>query len=340
MRMKAMHLAIMLFLAGFIQLLGGPPHSIRHQEDLVLMDLERFQELSINLYHPDEAGEWPIIIFSHAEGGNPQQLEHLGRAWAESGWISIFPHHKDFTDGPKDHAWVQSAFPEFQSSALLHQSGIARVQDVKFLMDALEQVQMNTLPRGIQIRHDRIGLGGYAFGAYTQMQLAGARVKREDPMNEHEVVEDSRPMAFLFISPPGTCDQLALDQSSWDRMTRPMMVVTGQADIGPKGEPGSWRRAVFEKSPPGDKFMLWFERGLSRSFISPPPAEVRRSPFPIRQAFPSINGAEQYEVFKSVRDATLLFWRAYLDEDPDSRDLLEIGELPLKPAIPHSLLQR
>lgn len=325
---------------GACGLWASPPYAIRHLNELVLLDLGRHQELSFDLYYPESPGAYPVILFSHAEGGTPAQLQALGKAWAESGFVCVFPHHKDMTDVQAEPAWVQSAFPDFGSSNLQHLSGAARQQDLVFLMDSLDQLQENILPDGVRVLADRIGLGGHAFGAFAPLRMAGVRVAREDLSGDSTAGADPRPRAFLFISPPGNCKRLALHEDSWSGLTRPMLVITGGQDLGPKGERGNWRRAAYDLSPPGDKFLLWFENGLTRSFIHPPPEEVRNRHFPLPKAFAQVDGREQHRIYKAARDATLLFWRAYLADDRASQVLLGAGELPLAPQSPHDLLAR
>ena len=64
--------------------------------DRDLPDARRGRPLPVRIYFPAHPrGRWPLIVFSHGLGGSRLGYSYLGRAWAQHGYVSIHPTHRE-----------------------------------------------------------------------------------------------------------------------------------------------------------------------------------------------------------------------------------------------------
>ncbi len=298
-----------------------------------MVDLVRYQDLTIDIVYPDAQGTFPVILFSHAEGGCGKDARDLAMEWAKKGFICILPSHIDMVPIRPSQGLAQAAFPHFPSKSYQYQNAIQRVEDLKFILDSLEDIQNSALPQGTRLSRVRIGVGGISFGAYVAQLLGGAKLEPL-PGAQPRSVEDPRPMGFLLLSPQGADDSLSLSEQAWDQFTRPMMVVTGGLDMGPSGMGGSWRKQPFERSPAGGKLLLWFDHGMAKSFLDPhsnaamPASAVEIGPRARVYAVPaSPPEPSQQGIFELTAEATSLFWQCMLYDSNKAKKTIKKQDL-------------
>jgi predicted dienelactone hydrolase len=166
-------------------------------------------------------------------------------------------------------------------------------------------------------------VGGHSYGAYTAGLLAGATIASpkgaKAPAPKTLSFGDARPKAFVLLSPPGAGIR-GWNESSWSDVARPLLVVTGSRDGGPKGKDPSWRLDAFRKSPPGDKFYL-FLRGASHLSFTGRYAEPGASLSGRGKGAPSTE--EEVAIFKDVKAVTVAFWDEFLRDDAAARAFLD-----------------
>jgi hypothetical protein len=116
---------------------------------------------------------------------------------------------------------------------------------------------------------NRIAVGGHSAGSAATLTVAGARRLLVDgtvPWN----LTDPRPIAFLGFSPqgPGHIGFFETDyrqpQTSWDPITRPVLIGTGDGDAHCDGsirdlceDTPMLRRIAFDRLRPRDKYMIY-----------------------------------------------------------------------------------
>jgi hypothetical protein len=112
----------------------------------------------------------------------------------------------------------------------------------------------------------RIAVGGHSAGSGGAMSVAGAlRFFTNSP----NAVADPRPIAFLAFSPQGPVSDgffetgFRFPTTSWDNISRPVLVGTGDGDntcgnspTSCLGTPPSVRRIPYELMPAGDKYLM------------------------------------------------------------------------------------
>ena len=95
-----------------------------------------------------------------------------------------------------------------------------------------------------------------------------------------------------------------LTSASWARLDGPLLVVTGDEDPGPQGQPTSWRHAAFHLSPPGDKYLMTVPRaGHGVGGLA-------------------VGGPRDLTALGLVLDVTRQFWEAHLLGRPFARERL------------------
>ncbi len=285
-------------------------------DTLVLRDSTRGKDIPLYVTFPKREGKLPVIVFSHGAGGSGSMYAPLLQHWASQGHMVIAPKHADLGDN----------WREVVNKALTDVDGmVGRVDDTRFVIGALAEVEKRTPQLKGRMDTSRIGMAGHSQGAYTAMLLAGATVslpKRQ----ARESFLDKRPRAFLLLSPPGISprgDLRGLTEESWRGIDRPMMTVTGTRDFNSTGEGADWRLATFHRAKPGDKFGVNITGASHLSFTGQPAQGkglgVSRSPEEI---------ATEQRVFDLTQQVTLEYWNAFLKSEVTS--LKQLRSTPAK----------
>jgi predicted dienelactone hydrolase len=288
------------------------PHTVSEVEDLVLHDAKRDKDLHVRIFYPNDAGKYPVIVFSHGAGGSQTCCDGLTRHWASYGYVTIQPTHEDSAvqrrnQGEENIRFMQAVRDALKKPALWE----SRPQDISYVLDALHLLE-NRVPGLLgKIDADRIGVGGHSMGSYTTEAIAGALINL--PGHPGKIFADTRVKAVLCLSPQGP-GQFGLNDQSFDRISLPYMGMTGSLDsLGPVASP-AWHKIPFERSQPGDKYHLFIEGANHMSFITP------------RMVLPG--RAEQGgAIFDYTNSASLAFWDAYLKGDARAKSYLQSDAL-------------
>jgi predicted dienelactone hydrolase len=290
------------------------PYTVSEVEDLVLHDAKRDKDLHARIFYPNDAGKYPVIVFSHGAGGSQTCCDRLTRHWASYGYVTIQPTHEDSAvqrrnQGEEKIRFIQAVRDALKKPALWE----SRPLDVSYVLDALHTLD-NRVPGLLgKIDADRIGVGGHSMGSYTTEAIAGALI--DLPGHPGRNFADARVKAVLCLSPQGP-GQFGLNDRSFNRISLPYMGVTGSLErLGPVASP-AWHKIPFERSQPGDKYHLFIEGANHMSFITP------RAPLPGR--------AEQGgTIFDYTNSASLAFWDAYLKGDDRAKSYLQCDALEM-----------
>ena len=232
--------------------------------------LER--EVPIAMRQPrGKPGPFPVVIWVHGGGEghtNPvTSMEEWSQVTAQAGYLSIAGAHQLRTGKSRDLLCMAlgvapTGCTEFQPLDW------DRPKDVSAIIDELVRLNGQGPWRG-QIDVNRIAVGGHSAGSAATMTVAGARrllVDKSVPWN----LTDPRPVAFLGFSPqgPGHIGFFDTDfqqpQTSWDPITRPVLMGTGDGDAHCEGpvrdlcqDTPMLRRIAFDRLHPGDKYLMY-----------------------------------------------------------------------------------
>jgi predicted dienelactone hydrolase len=292
--------------------LEAGPYTVTEVEDLVLHDMKRGKDLHVRIFYPNEAGKYPVIVFSHGAGGSQSCCDGLTRHWATHGYVTIQPTHDDSAvqrrnRGEENIRFMQAVRDALKKPALWE----SRPRDISYVLDALPTLENRVPGLAGKIDAERIGVGGHSMGSYTTEAIAGAVV--DLPGKPGRSFADARVKAVLCLSPQGP-GQFGLKEHSFDQIALPYMGMTGSLDsLGPVASP-AWHKIPFERSQPGDKYHLFIEGANHVSFITP------------RTVLPS-QAKQGGAIFDYANSAALAFWDAYLKGDVDAKSYLQSSAL-------------
>ncbi len=293
--------------AQILHALEAPGAHAATVSDLRWFDTRRTRELPLRVRLPDGEGERAAILFSHGLGGSLDSGRYWGEHWASHGFVVIHLQHP----GSDESVWKSASRP---AAALRSAAGaeqlLARVEDVKFVLDELERRKLAGDPLARHIDLQRIGMAGHSFGAVTTQAIAGQDYGRAA---RGLVLADRRLRAFVAFSPSA---RSASAVAQFAAIERPFFCITGTADgrvgLG-LGVPPSQRLIPYQGMPPGDKYLLNLAGADHMVFNGAP----RRRPAddPARDALH----------VRLTRSLTTAFWLAYLANDAAAQRALALA---------------
>jgi predicted dienelactone hydrolase len=294
-------------------------YTVQTVDSMTLHDWQRQRDIPIKIYYPLGVSHAPLIIFSHGYGSDKNGYTYLAQGWASAGYVVILPTHH----GGDRQAALAGGF-----SAMFHGESVVTVaqlednaHDISFIISSLNDISRQAPELAGAIDSQRIGVAGHSMGAGTTLVVAGATLP-----GGSSLARDSRPLAFVAISPQGMYTNE--DAHRWDGVTRPTLTMYGSNDIGEQHQPSSWRRDPFDHMPPGNKYNLVVDGANHFSFAD----EAKLPAVAAMLAQGQTHSIDQIHNF--VVGATLVFWNAYLKNDPAALSALRSG----KPLVPGELI--
>lgn len=288
------------------------PYTVSEVENLVLHDVSRGKDLHVRVFYPNEAGKYPVIVFSHGAGGSQSCCDGLTRHWATHGYVTIQPTHDDSAvqrrnQGEENIQFMQAVRDALKKPALWE----SRPRDISYVLDALPSLENRVPGLAGKMDAERVGVGGHSMGSYTAEAIAGALV--DLPGHAGRNFADSRVKAVLCLSPQGP-GQFGLNEHSFDQIAVPYMGMTGSLDsLGAVASP-AWHKIPFERSQPGDKYHLFMEGANHMSFITP-------------RTLLSSHAKQGGDIFDYINSAALAFWDAFLKGDARAKAYLQSSAL-------------
>jgi len=304
-------ITLMLFLFSLNTMAEKSVCEVDVHRDLVLLDLEKFQELTFCIYHPLEEGIYPVILISHERGGTQHSNESFARYWSRHGYICIVPSHRDPEEiDIEDHGEEEKGPPSLAIRSLQH-----RTEDIRFILDSLSDIESSSLPENIRLDPERIGLAGIEWGAHAA-QLMGGAILTDSKSQVPTSCPDKRIRAFLMLDPPIDRNLFHQYNASWDYFHRPLMLVLK-----------SWKysndsiaelKSPFMNSPPGNKSLVWVESVADQPEVAAKKSQKVPAFAPL--SFRDVRTSKPDLSFDVISESTLKFWEIYLKENA--------GEMP------------
>jgi predicted dienelactone hydrolase len=293
--------------------LSDGPHAVTEVPDIVLHDAKRNKDLHLRVFYPNEAGSYPVIVFSHGAGGSQSCCEALTRHWATYGYVTLQPTHDDSTlqrrnSGEEDVNFLRAVRDALKKPALWQ----SRPQDISFVLDSLPALQKRIPALAGKLDATHVGVGGHSMGAFTADAIAGALV--DLPNHPATNFADPRVQAVLLLSPQGP-GEFGLTDHSWDHVTIPLISMTGSLDLGAGNQGPEWKKIPFERSRPGAKYHVFIQGANHMSFINS------------KTLFPA-HATQGDSILGYTNSASLAFWDAYLKADTAAKNYLQSDALP------------
>jgi dienelactone hydrolase len=279
------------------------------------------RSVPIKAYLPINApGARPVIIFSHGLGGSRDGYSYLGEYWASHGYVSVHIQHL----GSDDAVWRDK--PLFKRKRAMRRAitvldnSLNRPADVSFTLDRLEKLNADPASPWYQrLDLKRIGMAGHSYGAFTTMAIAGQAFVGPDGRSRD--LADPRVKAAIAMSSQAPRDPDTYDES-YAGISIPIFHMTGTKDTSPVGlsKSPADRRVAYDHTPgPADggpdTYLLTFTGGDHMIFSGRKRGILRRT-------------TKKDKTFqRHIRQSSLVFWDAYLNDDKTSRDRLRGGGL-------------
>lgn len=224
-----------------------------HAIDETWPDASRQRTVPVRLRWPDarrHAGPWPVVLFSHGLGGTRDGGRVWAEAWVHAGFVVVQLQHPG-----SDLEAVRSVTNTFTDQRALRSLAgpsqlLERLRDVGFALDEIGRRHAAGDDRWGMARPAQVGLSGHSFGAHTTIGMAGQRYPAFDGIAEPRIA------SFIAFSP--TVPVLGSAERAYERLTRPLLAITGtrDADVVGVGATPERRMAVFAALPPGHKAHL------------------------------------------------------------------------------------
>lgn len=272
-------------------------------------DAARSRDVPLRLRWPTGSGACALIVHSHGLGGNREGGDAWGRAWQDAGFAVLHVQHPG-----SDSEVLRSGVRALRSAASAEQL-LARVADMRFVLDEIERRARDAGSPFARVRLDAIGASGHSFGAQTVQALVGQRFAVRAALAE------PRFKAFIAFSPSLRRRDDTTAQEQFGTVTRPFLAVTGSDDgevLGNGATPES-RAQVYDGLPPGRRALLWLDGADHMTFAGNAQRRIDgRGPF--RRA-PAV-AANEPRHHTLVARTTTLWWRAQLLNDAQSQQAL------------------
>ncbi len=224
-------------------------------EEIVWQDEVRKRTIKTLVYSPkDLPGPLPLVMFSPGLGGSYKEYSYLGRAWASHGYVVVTHDH------PGSSKDVGSLGPAALGKAIRDRKNvILRLGDVRFVLDRiLAGGDGHAVLKG-RIDSKKIAMTGHSYGAYTTMAASGLVFTYEG--NAAFSMPDGRFKAAIAMGTQGIEDLFfGTHERSWDKISIPLMTMTGTLDKGSRGQDYTWRNEAYAHMKPGDKYNVIIER--------------------------------------------------------------------------------
>lgn len=311
------------------------PFDVGTVESLTLRDAARSKDLDVLVRYPkpragDAPGPYPLVIFSHGAGGSKAAFPDLTRAWASHGYVVVLPTHSDsILQRRRDGKDTPAITTEQGRRDLFRQVDLNdRVADVKFILDSIGTLEsridaLRNADGSGRIDRTRLAMAGHSAGAFTTQLAVGVRARGLMVGGKRSLelrsVADDRLRCGLIISGQGTASPL-LDASSWDRLSVPILAVSGSLDTSPpqmgsetpetRTHPFVHSRGTAKGGPPA--YLLFIDGATHSSYGG--------------RATSSLLGEKPTTdvklIQRAVLDATLAMLDAYVRDDAVARDYL------------------
>ena len=245
------------------------PHEVLLVPNVQLRDDSRDKAIDVLVRHPDSKGPFPVILFSHGALANKEAFASASDHWASHGYVVIHPNHADSRGGDSRGQITQRRAAGGTLGALTGGGRIDRVQDITTILDSLDHLEAEVPELRGKLSRNAIAVAGHSYGAYVTQCHGGVMTMVDGKLKS---LSDPRVKCVVPISAQGESENYGLTKESWTKATVPALHITGTRDRSAPERPGErmgdfhTKTIPFERSPPGDKYLLVIEGANHVSF--------------------------------------------------------------------------
>jgi len=267
------------------------------ETDLQWYDARRLRQVPVKIYYPvGDDGSLPVVLFSHGLGRSRFDCAYLGRHWASHGYFSVFVEHA----GSDETVWRGKIQPikNLKEAYEDPKNMRNRPLDMRFVLNNLVRLQRKHDPLAARLDLTRVGAAGFDWGAQTVLALAG------QVLPGGFVAVDHRVSAVIAMSPPVSLGQVPLEVA-YGGIEIPCLYMTGNEDDGIIGTTKAYqRRLPFDYTFGADQYLVTFQGADHMIYAG--------------HIFRQREMEKDARFQPLIRDASTLFWDAYLQGKPEA----------------------
>ncbi len=290
----------------------------------------------------------PVIVISHGLGSDRKTFQYLAEHLASHGFAVAVPQHPG-SDARQFQALVNGT----ASEAAEPTEFIARPLDIKYLLDALTELEKTDPALRGRLNLEQVGVVGQSFGGYTSLALAGAPIDFQQLQQECQNLDstwnislllqcralelprldyqlrDPRIKAALAINP---VDSSVFGQKSLSQIKVPVMLIASGADTIAPALPEQIH--PFTRLTAPNKYLVLIGNGTHFSTL----VESDNGAVTIPSEVIGPNPALAYRYLSAL---SLAFFQTYVTNQPQYRSYLQssyVRALSRNP-LPLSLIQ-
>ena len=283
---------------------------------LALLMPEQDRTLQMRVVYPTEEGDFPVIVFSHG-GATVERLSDysvITDHWASHGYAVVRPVHVDALARSGMLTDAQMDAMQWQPAEAVNPVNAARVADVSFIVDSLEEIETNLTGFNGQLDTERLVMAGHSYGSAITLGIMGVKLKHPKTGFIMESKND-RFDAAIFLSEPG--NTVFTPYQPWRAIQdKPSLVVSGSNDFGKgPGVPGFRYEVVSQGLSGTDKKHLLYIQDLDQRWggLIRGDDEYGRGP--------------DHDALEIIRGVTTAFLDAYIKSDPEAAAFLTSREI-------------
>jgi len=270
--------------------------------EVVWHDPARHRAIPVKFYFPHSTEPAPVILFSHGLGSSIGSCAYLANAWAAHGFVSILVQHP----GSDENIWRGRVriLNEFRGAFEQNWSSRTRAEDLRFVLDSLEQLAESHPQFAARMDKDRIGVGGIDLGALAALLLAG-----QVPPDHGTSLHDPRVKAVLAMSPPVFPMHIGF-RAMYQPITAPTLFITGTNDDSIIGQTtAAQRRIPFDAMVQNQRYLITLDGGDHRMYGG--------------RILPFLGGRNDARFQAAIIRSSTIFWQAFLKDDPAAMQALD-----------------
>jgi dienelactone hydrolase len=207
-------------------------------ESLVLSAPTSSGTSSVRVSYPTGRGRFPVVVVSQGARSTAAMYARLAQRWAADGYVVIQLL-------PPDLAPIGD--PRSGAGRRLPGAVDARINDIRFSLAALGQVEERARPLRGKLDRDRIAVVGHSLGALAALLATGPKLRYVADGTAAPAGEAAIDAVVLIGDPSRTG---IVPENAWLTLEKPVLLATGTNDEG-EAQAGSPRlEAVFALGEP------------------------------------------------------------------------------------------
>ena len=287
--------------------------------ETIWYDSARHRGIPVKIYFPRSVEPAPVILFSHGIGSSIENCAYLANTWTSNGFVCVLVQHP----GSDENIWKGKVriLNEFKDAYERNWSSRARAEDLRFVLNVLEQLAASQPQLAARIDMNRIGVGGIDLGALAALLLAG-----QVPPDHGQSLYDPRVKAVLAFSPPVRPTYTSY-QETYQPITAPTLFVTGTKDDGIVGQTkAAQRRIPFDAMNQNQRYLITLDGGDHRMYGG--------------RVLSFLGGKNDERLQSGIVRSSTIFWRAFLQDDTVALQAMDTHGWPSLVGVKASIERR